>query len=65
MDIERLLLRLKEVVGDLRGSLWRRPPEHAALRSGVDAQHGKALEDWLTAERQIDDEIDRARENVE
>ena len=28
-------------------------------------QHGTAMEDWLTAERQIDDEIDRAREDVE
>lgn len=25
-------------------------------------RHGTALEDWLTAERQIDDEIDCARE---
>jgi hypothetical protein len=23
-------------------------------------EHGTAMEDWLTAERQIDDEIDRA-----
>jgi Protein of unknown function (DUF2934) len=23
-------------------------------------QHGKALEDWLTAEREIDDEIERS-----
>jgi hypothetical protein len=23
-------------------------------------EHGKALEDWLTAEREIDEEIDRA-----
>lgn len=27
-------------------------------------QHGMAMDDWLTAERQIDDEIDRVR-NVE
>jgi len=25
-------------------------------------QHGTAVEDWLTAERQIDEEIDQARE---
>jgi hypothetical protein len=25
-------------------------------------QHGKALEDWLTAERQINDEIDRSQD---
>ena len=29
-----------------------------------DGRNGTALEDWLTAERQIDDEIDRAREST-
>jgi DUF2934 family protein len=40
----------------------RRAHEIYEARGG---QHGKAMEDWLTAERQIDDEIDRARGDVE
>ena len=40
----------------------RRAHEIYGARGG---QHGTALADWLAAERQIDDEIDRARENVE
>jgi hypothetical protein len=40
----------------------RRAHEMYEARSG---HHGTAIEDWLTAERQIDDEIDRARENLE
>jgi hypothetical protein len=36
----------------------RRAHEMYEARNG---QHGTVLEDWLTAERQIDDEIDRAR----
>ena len=36
----------------------RRAHEIYEARSG---QHGTALEDWLTAERQIDEEIDRAQ----
>jgi hypothetical protein len=35
----------------------RRAHELYEARRG---QHGTAMEDWLTAERQIDDEIDRA-----
>jgi len=35
----------------------RRAHEIYEARNG---QHGTALEDWLNAERQIDDEIDRA-----
>lgn len=35
----------------------RRAHELYEVRGG---QHGKAMEDWLTAERQIDDEIDRS-----
>ena len=35
----------------------RRAHEISEARSG---QHGPAMEDWLTAERQIDDEIERA-----
>ena len=35
----------------------RRAHEISEARNG---QHGTALEDWLNAERQIDDEIDRA-----
>ena len=40
----------------------RRAHEIYGARGG---QHGTALEDWLAAERQIDHEIDRARENIE
>jgi Protein of unknown function (DUF2934) len=40
----------------------RRAHEIYQARGGQD---GTVMEDWLTAERQIDDEIDRARENVE
>lgn len=40
----------------------RRAHEIYEARSG---QHGTAMEDWLTAERQIDDEIDRAREHAD
>ena len=40
----------------------RRAHEIYEARGG---QHGKAMEDWLTAERQIDDEIDRARGSME
>ena len=40
----------------------RRAHEIYEARSG---QHGTAMEDWLTAERQIDDEIDRARQSLE
>jgi DUF2934 family protein len=40
----------------------RRAHEIYEARGG---QHGKAMEDWLKAERQIDDEIDRARGSVE
>ena len=40
----------------------RRAHEIYEARRG---QHGTAMEDWLTAERQIDDEIDRARENAD
>ena len=36
----------------------RRAHEIYEARGG---QHGKATEDWLMAERQIDDEIDRVR----
>ncbi len=28
-------------------------------------QHGTALEDWLAAEREIDDQIEQVREKVE
>ena len=35
----------------------RRAHEIYEARNG---QHGTAMEDWLTAERQIDEEIDRA-----
>jgi hypothetical protein len=35
------------------------------LHEARGGQHGTAMEDWLTAERQIDDEIDQAREHVE
>jgi hypothetical protein len=31
------------------------------LYEARNGQHGTAIEDWLTAERQIDDESDRAR----
>ena len=37
----------------------RRAHEIYEARNG---QHGTAMEDWLTAERQIDEEIDRAGE---
>jgi len=37
----------------------RRAHEIYEARGG---RHGRAMEDWLTAERQIDDEIDRAGE---
>jgi hypothetical protein len=36
----------------------RRAHEIYEARGG---EHGTAMEDWLAAERQIDDEIDRAR----
>ena len=36
----------------------RRAHEIYEARNG---QHGTAMEDWLTAERQIDEEIDRAQ----
>ena len=36
----------------------RRAHEIYEARSG---QHGTAIDDWLTAERQIDDEIERGR----
>lgn len=39
----------------------RRAHEIYEARSG---QHGTAMDDWLTAERQIDDEIDRVRHNA-
>ena len=38
----------------------RRAHEIYEARGGQD---GTAMEDWLTAERQIDDEIDRSRDN--
>jgi len=37
----------------------RRAHEICEERNG---QHGTAMEDWLTAERQIDEEIDRAEQ---
>lgn len=40
----------------------RRAHEIYEARGG---QHGKAMEDWLKAEREIDDEIDRAEGSVE
>jgi len=40
----------------------RRAHEIYEARRG---QNGTAMEDWLAAERQIDDEIDRARQDLE
>jgi len=40
----------------------RRAHEIYEARGG---RHGTAMDDWLTAERQIDDEIDRVRHNAD